>query len=462
MEGRGGVCENTHEDIKAGCWLPRKAVRDETVYVHGGVDPDPLTGAILTPIYQNTTFVQESVENYMSKGFSYSRTSNPTVLALEKKITEMEGGFGTCCFASGMAATVTVSPGVYRLERCCVPHTFQERRGYQSRSWKLSLEGVRRRLGSPIESPVSKKSMIFSTFLAPGDHCIITDCSYGGTNRCARLHFSKYNIKFDFVDFREVSNVEKAIRPETKVVFSESPTNPTLYLADVEAISKTCRSRGILHVCDSTFATPYMMKPLDLGADMVVQSTTKYYDGHNCTVGGAVISATKELHDKIFFLRNVLGNSMSPQVAFYTLLTVKTLAVRVQKQSENAQKIAEFLARHDKVERVMYPGLPCFPQRDLAQKQHHRIHGGMLAFEVKGGTEAGIRLMNHVPRPWSLCENLGACESIVTCPAVFTHANMLREDRLRVGISDGFIRVSVGIEDVDDLIDGLSYALSRL
>nr|8BIV_A Chain A, Cystathionine beta-lyase, putative [Toxoplasma gondii]8BIV_E Chain E, Cystathionine beta-lyase, putative [Toxoplasma gondii]8BIW_A Chain A, Cystathionine beta-lyase, putative [Toxoplasma gondii]8BIW_E Chain E, Cystathionine beta-lyase, putative [Toxoplasma gondii]8BIX_A Chain A, Cystathionine beta-lyase, putative [Toxoplasma gondii]8BIX_C Chain C, Cystathionine beta-lyase, putative [Toxoplasma gondii]8BIZ_A Chain A, Cystathionine beta-lyase, putative [Toxoplasma gondii]8BIZ_E Cha len=395
--------------VKAGDWLPGFTPREETVYVHGGVEPDPLTGAILPPIYQNTTFVQESVENYLSKGFSYSRTSNPTVLSLEKKIAEIEGGFGACCFATGMAATVT----------------------------------------------------IFSAFLAPGDHCLVTNCSYGGTNRCARLHFSKYNIDFEFIDFRDPTNVEKAIRPQTKVVFSESPCNPTLYLADIEAISQICKEKKVLHVCDSTFATPYMMRPLDLGADIVVQSTTKYYDGHNCTLGGAVISSTKEIHDKVFFLRNVMGNIMSAQTAFYTLLTLKTLPIRVEKQSANAQKIAEFLSKHHKVEHVIYPGIPSFPQKELALKQHKNVHGGMLAFEVKGGTEAGIRMMNHVPRPWSLCESLGACESIITCPAVFTHANMLREDRLKVGITDGFIRVSVGIEDVNDLIDGLDYALSK-
>uniref|UniRef100_A0A0G4GE71 plant cystathionine gamma-synthase n=1 Tax=Chromera velia CCMP2878 TaxID=1169474 RepID=A0A0G4GE71_9ALVE len=399
------------KSLVAGDWFPGE-MGFETKAVHAAVDPDPLTGAILPPIYQNTTFVQTSVADYLAKGFSYSRTANPTVRVLEKKIAELEGGFDCACFSTGMAATCTV----------------------------------------------------FSGFLSPGDHCVITNCSYGGTNRAARVHYSKYNIDFEFVDFRNLKEIEAAIKPgKTKMLFSETPCNPTLFLADVAAISALAKKHGLIHVCDSTFATPLMTKPLELGADMVIQSTTKFYDGHNLTVGGAVISATTQLDETIKFHRNVLGNIMAPQNAFYTLATVKTLPLRVKQQSETALKVAEMLEKHPKVDKVAYPGLASFPQRELALKQHLKgVHGGMLWFEVKGGTAAGRKLMDTIPRPWSLCENLGATESIITCPAVFTHANMTSEDRLKVGITDGFIRVSVGVESAEDLIASLKYALDHI
>jgi len=383
----------------------------ETAAVHAGCSPDPVTGAILCPIYQSTTFVQESVEAYLSKGYSYSRSGNPTVRSLEKKIAKLEGGYDCCCFSTGMAATCTV----------------------------------------------------FSAFLKPGDHCILISCSYGGTNRAARVHFSKYQIHFDYIDFRDITNVKNAIKSNTKLIFSESPTNPTLYLADVEQVSKLAREKGILHACDSTFATPFMMRPIDLGADMVVISTTKFYDGHNQTVGGAVVTCNKELDETIRFHQNVLGNIMSPQNAFYTLQSTKTLSLRFRRQCESAMTIALFLSKHKKVSNVIYPGLENFPQKKLADKLHKDgLQGTMIGMEVVGGIPAGKKLMNTIETPWSLCENLGACESIITYPAVFTHANMLPEDRYKVGITDSFIRISVGVEDVDDLIRSLAKALDGL
>jgi cystathionine beta-lyase/cystathionine gamma-synthase len=392
-----------------------------TNLVHGTVQPDEATGAILTPIYQSTTFVQPSIEEYLSKGYSYSRSGNPTVRALEQKIAMVEQGYGAACFSTGMAATVTV----------------------------------------------------LSTFLKQGDHCILTDTSYGGTNRVTRMQFKQYGIDFSYVDMRDPENVRKAIRPGvTKLVFSESPANPTLTLTDVEAISKICTSVSggggggsspIIHCCDSTFATPVIMRPIPLGADLVVQSLTKYYDGHNMTVGGAVICKTKELHDKILFTQNMHGNIMHPHTAFLLLQTCKTMELRILRQSETAMKIAQMLEHHPAVEKVSYPGLKSFAQKALADKQHiNGVHGGMLWFEVKGGTEAGRKLMNSVQRPWSLCENLGATESIITCCSVMTHANMLREDRLKVGITDGLVRVSCGIEDANDLIVALKDALDRV
>lgn len=390
-------------------WI--SGVSMDTDLIHGGVKPDDETGAILTPVYMSTTFVQESVDKYLAKGYSYSRSNNPTVQMLEEKVAHLEGGYGAICVGTGMAATTS-----------CI-----------------------------------------SAFMNTGDHCIMTNCSYGGTNRIAREQFMPFGMEFDFVDFSDPANVAAAIKPNTKLIFSESPTNPTLQIADIEALSKIAKDNGILHVCDTTFATPYICKPLDHGADLCIQSMTKYYDGHNITVGGAVISATQELHERIKHMQNVHGNIMAPQTAFYVLQTAKTLALRIKKQCENAQAIAEFLEGHPKVDIVHYPGLESFPQRELALRQHAPgLHGGMLWFEVKGGTESGRKLMNSIQRPWSLCENLGAIESICTCPSVMTHANMLTEDRLKVGITDGFVRLSCGIEDPDDLIASLKQSLDAL
>lgn len=394
----------------SGSWLPQ-AQGFDTLQVHGGVRPDPVTGAILTPIYQATTFVQESIEKYQAKGYSYTRSANPTVTVLEQKLCSLENGDYCTAYATGMAATTTA----------------------------------------------------ISSVMSAGDHAIVTNCSYGGTNRACRVFFSRLGMEFTFVDMRDPKNVEAAIKPNTKLVISETPANPTLTLIDVAAVSAICKAKGLVHMCDNTFATALIMRPLDLGADITLISTTKYIDGHDMTVGGALVTKSKELDDKVRLTQNILGNAMSPQVAFLQLQTVKTMSMRVTKQSQNAQQIAEFLETHPAVERVVYPGLKSHPQKELADRQHrNNLHGGMLWFEVKGGTEAGRRLMDTVPRPWSLCENLGAAESIITCPSVMTHANMTSEDRMKVGITDGFVRVSCGIEDGNDLVAALKIALDAL
>merc|ERR1719359_468978 len=233
------------------------------------------------------------------------------------------------------------------------------------------------------------------------------------------------------------------MKPNTKLVFSEAPANPLLSLCDIEEISKIAHAGGAVHVVDATFATPVICRPLDHGADLVIQSLTKYYEGHNMMTGGAVISATQELSDKVKFIQNVHGNIMNPFAAFMILQTSKTMALRVRQQSKTAMAIAEFLEKHPKVTKVVYPGLASHPQKALADKYHREnIHGGMLWFDIVGGSPAGTQLMNSIQRPWSLCENLGATESIITACAVMTHANMLKEDRMKVGITDGFIRVS--------------------
>jgi len=383
---------------------------EDTKLVHAAVSPDEKTGAILTPLFLSTTFTQESVEKYLAKGFSYSRTQNPTTNTLEAKLAEVENGYGAAAFGTGMAATTA-----------CISATMKA-----------------------------------------GDHCVITDCSYGGTNRSCREFFTPLGMEFTFVDFRDPEIVRKAMKPNTKLVFSEMPANPTLTLCDLEEVSKIAHEHGAKHVCDTTFATPVMLRPLDHGCDMCIQSLTKYYEGHNIHTGGAVISKEKEMHDRVKHMQNIHGNIINPFAAFIILQTSKTMALRVRQQSETAQAIAEWLEQHPKVTKVMYPGLASFPQKAIADKYHrNNIHGGMLWFDLQGGSESGIKLMNAIQRPWSLCENLGATESIITACAVMTHANMLKEDRLKVGIVDGFIRVSCGIEDKEDLIKSLSIALDQ-
>merc|ERR1712039_304919 len=353
---------------------------------------------------------QDSVGDYLKKGYSYSRTNNPTVTALEKKLAMVENGVGASAFGTGMAATTSA----------------------------------------------------ISATMKAGDHCVIAECSYGGTNRSCREFFTPLGMEFTFCDFTDPENVRKAMKPNTKLIFSETPANPVLTLTDVEEVSKIAKEHGAYHVVDTTFATPVILRALDYGADMVIQSLTKYYEGHNMMTGGAVISKEKELADKVKWVQNVHGNIMNPFAAFMILQTSKTMALRVKQQSKNAMEIAEFLEQHPKVTKVVYPGLASHPQKALADKYHaNGVHGGMLWFDIVGGSEAGTKLMNAIQRPWSLCENLGATESILTACAVMTHANMLKEDRLKVGIIDGFIRVSCGIEDSEDLIKSLSIALDQ-
>jgi len=395
--------------FKSGTWM-EGTLHQDTQLVHAAVSPEQESGAILTPLYLSTTFVQESVDKYLEKGFSYSRTNNPTVSALEAKLAAVENGIGACAFGTGMAATTSA----------------------------------------------------ISATMKAGDHCVITECSYGGTNRSCREFFTPLGMEFTFCDFTDPDTVRKAIKPNTKLIFSETPANPVLTLTDLQAISDVAKDHGCYHVCDTTFATPVMLRPLDHGCDMVIQSLTKYYEGHNMMTGGAVISKTKELAEKVKWVQNVHGNIMNPFAAFIILQTSKTMALRIRQQSKNAMKIATFLESHPKVTRVMYPGLASFPQKTLADRYHlNGLHGGMLWFDIEGGSASGTRLMNAITRPWSLCENLGATESIITACAVMTHANMLKEDRLKVGITDGFIRVSCGIEEADDLIKSLSTALDH-
>jgi cystathionine beta-lyase/cystathionine gamma-synthase len=379
-----------------------------TKQIHDGVVPDPLTGSILTPIYQTTTYVQDSVDEYLAKGYSYSRSGNPTVRALENKLTALEDGADTACFGTGMAAI----------------------------------------------------NALFMAFLSAGDHAIISDVVYGGTYRLATKIFARFGVEFSFVDTSNADNVQAAIKGNTKLILTETPANPTLKLTDVAAVSKIAKAHGIPHALDNTFLTPYFQKALDLGADLSVHSTTKYFDGHNATVGGAIISATDELHEKVTYVRNATGSIMSPQVAWLTLQGVKTLSVRMDRQSANAMEIAEFLTRHPKVKSVTYPGLSTFAQHDLAKRQASG-YGAMAWFEVKGGLAAGKKLMDSIEL-WSLAENLGSLESLITHPVTMTHADVEPEERARVGITDGLVRISVGLEDAEDLIAALDKALQAV
>ncbi len=378
-----------------------------TKQVHEGVTPDPTTGAILTPIHQSTTFVQESVDTYMGKGYSYSRAGNPTVRAFEQKLTALEGGVDTTAYGSGMAATVAV----------------------------------------------------FLALLEAGDHIVVADVVYGGTYRFADQFLSKLGVDVTFVDASETEAVANATKDNTKLVFTESPANPTLKVTDIAAVSEICKANGVIHVTDNTFLTPYFQRPFELGVDVIVHSTTKFLDGHNATLGGAVVVNNKELQEKIAFARISAGLVMSPMVAWLTLQGTKTLSVRMDAQSANAMAVAEFLQTHSKVDYVNYPGLANHPQHDLSSKQASG-YGAMVCFEVKGGVETGKRLMDNIEL-WTLAENLGSVESLITHPVTMTHAAVPRDERIAAGITDGLVRLSVGLEDAEDLIAALDAALGH-
>ena len=379
-----------------------------TKQVHAGVTPDPTTGAILTPIHQSTTFVQDSVDEYMGKGYSYSRGGNPTVRALEEKLTALEEGHDATAYASGMAATVAVFLGLLRA----------------------------------------------------GDHVVIADVVYGGTYRFADQFLTRFGVDVTFADASNPGAVEAAMRPETRLVFTESPANPTLKVTDLAAISKITGSNGALHVTDNTFLTPYFQRPFELGANIVIHSTTKFLDGHNATLGGGVVVDRQELQESVSFARLSAGLVMSPMVAWLTLQGVKTLSERMDRQSANAMAIAQWLQDHPKVDYVNYPGLTSHPQYELSSRQAAGF-GALVCFEVHGGAATGKKLMDAVEL-WSLAENLGAVESLITHPVTMTHAAVPAEERVAAGITDGLVRLSVGLEDVEDLIADLESALERV
>ena len=379
-----------------------------TKQVHAGVKPDPQTGSILTPVFQSTTFVQESVDQYLEKGYSYSRSGNPTVAALEEKIAILEGGTGCACFSTGMAAVQAV----------------------------------------------------VQALLNAGDHAIISDVAYGGTYRLCTTIYRRFGVDFSFVDTSDPAAVRSALKDNTRLILTESPANPTLKLTDIRAISDIAAEAGIPHAIDNTFLTPYYQRPLELGANISIHSTTKYFDGHNATVGGAVVADSDELNAAIRYVMNAGGSIMSPWVAWLTLQGTKTLSIRMDRQSSNAMQIAEFLEQHPRVTHVEYPGLPSFRQHELAKRQASGF-GAMIWFEVEGGVAAGKRLMDSV-KLCTLAENLGSVETLITHPVTMTHADVEEAERRRVGITDGLVRLSVGLEDVEDLLADLNAALAAL
>jgi cystathionine gamma-lyase len=376
-----------------------------TRVIHGGQQPDPLTGAVMTPIYATSTYVQSSPG--VHKGYDYTRTRNPTRDALQAAMANLEGGAAAFTFASGMAATATV------------------------------LE-----------------------MLDAGSHIIAMHDLYGGSYRIlenVRKRSAGHDVSF--VDLANLEALERAIRPTTRLVWVETPTNPLLKLVDLRAVADVAQRRGLMTVCDNTFATPYVQRPLESGIDIVVHSTTKYLNGHSDALGGAaVVRADQSLQDRLKYLQNALGSVSSPFDSFLTLRGIKTLAVRMERHCANALAIARFLESHPKVERVHYPGLESHPQHALAKRQMAGRYGGIVTAALRGGLEDTRRVLEKC-HLFSLAESLGGVESLIEHPALMTHASLPAAMRASLGISDSLIRLSVGIEDVDDLIAELDTAL---
>jgi cystathionine beta-lyase/cystathionine gamma-synthase len=379
-------------------------LKDSTVAIHGGRTLDTHASSILFPLYQTSTFVHDAVG--INKGFSYSRVSNPTVDALEKAIGALEATPPAVCFRTGMAAITTLLLSV----------------------------------------------------LKTGDHAIISDVVYGGTMRLFREVLDHLGITASFVDTSDAANVEAAITPETRIVLIETPGNPTLKLTDIEAVSQVTRRHSILLAVDNTFLTPILQKPLELGADISILSTTKYIDGHNATVGGSIATRDEKLLERLCLIRKTLGTTQAPFEAWLTLQGIKTLPARLRLHCEGAEVIARWLETHPAVEYVLYPGLDSFPQKALAEKQQ-RAPGAMIAFELKAGAEAAIQALNSV-QLCSRAESLGGLETLITHPSSTTHADVDPELRCRLGISDGLIRLSVGLEAPEDIIADLEQAFA--
>lgn len=378
-------------------------VKFATKAIHAGQQPDPTTGAIMTPVYLTSTYVQESPG--VHKGWEYSRTHNPTRKAYENCMAALENGTHGFAFASGCAATTTI----------------------------LAL-------------------------LKNSDHVIAMDDMYGGTFRLFDKVLRPMGLNFSYVDLTQVKNFEAAITPATKMVWLETPTNPTLKLADIETIAKIAHQKGILVVVDNTFMSPYFQRPLDLGADIVVHSATKYIGGHSDMVGGIAVTNKADIAERLAFLSNSMGTIQGPFDSFLALRSLKTLPLRMKAHEANAIKVAEFLSTHSKVEKVIYPGLKSHPQYDLAKRQMLGF-GGMITFFIKGGLPAARKFLESV-EIFALAESLGGVESLIEHPAIMTHASVPADKRKELGIDDSLIRLSVGIEDIDDLIKDLEKAFN--
>jgi cystathionine gamma-lyase len=376
----------------------------ETLAIHAGQRPDPTTGAVMTPVYLTSTYVQDGPGEH--KGFEYSRTRNPTRDALQGCLAALENGKHALAFASGLAAT----DAVFHL-------------------------------------------------CDAGDHAVLSDDLYGGTFRLADKVFKRAGLSLSFVDLTDLKAVEAAIRPSTKLLWAETPTNPMLKICDLAALADICRKRNVLSVCDNTFATPFFQKPLDLGIDLVAHSMTKYLNGHSDVIAGALVMKRDDLHEKLAFLQNAVGAVPGPLDSFLVLRGLKTLHVRMERHEANARAVVEALAGHPKVEKVTWPGMPEHPQHALARRQMSGF-GGMATFVIKGGLPAARRFLKAL-RLFACAESLGGVESLIEHPAIMTHASVPAETRRKLGIDDGFIRLSVGIENARDLTDDLKQALER-
>lgn len=376
----------------------------ETRAIHAGQKPDPTTGAIMTPIYLSSTYVQESPG--VHKGYEYSRTGNPTRKAYEDCLANLESGKHGFAFTSGCAASTTA----------------------------LHL-------------------------LKAGDHVIACDDMYGGTFRLMDKVIRHNGIEFTYVDLTDIENFRKAIKPNTKMVWIETPTNPTLKLVDIRKTAELARSKKILSIVDNTFMSPYFQRPLELGADIVLHSTTKYINGHSDIVGGALIMNDDELARQIAFLSNSMGGACSAFDAFVSMRSLKTLALRMRQHDQSGRTIADFLEKHPKVEKTVYPGLASHPQHALAKQQMSGF-GGMITFYIKGGLSAARTFLESV-RVFSLAESLGGVESLIEHPAIMTHASVPPDIRKTLGIDDGMIRLSVGVENIEDLLRDLTQALEK-
>ena len=378
--------------------------RFSTICLHAGQEPDPSTGAIITPIYQTSTYVQEEFGKH--KGYEYGRTQNPTRMALERNLAAIEAGKAGFAFASGMAAIGAIA-----------------------------------------------------TMLKSGDHVVVSDNTYGGTFRLFDKVLTRYELSFSYVDTSKLDEVERAMKPATRMLFVETPTNPVMRITDLRAAADLAHHHNARLVVDNTFASPYIQRPIEFGADLVTHSTTKYLNGHSDSIGGIVIAVRDDDIDWLRFIQNAEGAILSPFDSWLVLRGTKTLALRMQQHNINGMALAEFLSAHPKVKRVYYPGLPTHPHYELAKRQM-RGFGGMLAFEL-GSQDHARRLLNAV-RLHALAESLGGVETLISHPATMTHASVPPERRAAIGITDGMVRISAGIEDIDDLKDDLTQALAAV
>ena len=382
----------------------RDNARFSTLCIHAGQEPDPSTGAIITPIYQTSTYVQDALGKH--KGYEYARTQNPTRAALEANIAAIEHGRAGFAFASGMAA-----------------------------------EGA------------------IMTLLQSGDHVVVTDNTYGGTYRLFEQVLRKYQLDFSYVDTSDTAALESAFRPSTKMLFLETPTNPVLRLTDIRAACDIAHARGVFVVVDNTFASPYVQRPIDFGADLVVHSTTKFLNGHSDSIGGVVVATRDDHIEWLRFIQNAEGAILGPMDAWLVLRGTKTLPIRMERHNANALALAEFLAGHQKVVQTHYPGLPDHPHHELARRQMNGF-GGIISFRL-GSLDNARTLLNSVEL-MALAESLGGVETLISHPASMTHASVPAEQRQKIGVTDDLVRVSVGIEDLDDLRDDLARALDAV